>query len=126
MVDRIVPATIGADLAALEQRLGLRDEAAVFAERFSQWVIEDRFAGPSPGWDEYGAQLVAEVEPYETAKLRMLNGAHSALAYMGLERGHIFVHQAIADPGLRPLVERLMRAEAATSFAPAQGQDLAA
>src|SRR5690606_8301856 len=126
MVDRIVPATTPADLDALEQRLGLRDEGAVFTERFSQWVIEDRFAGPRPGWEKVGAQLVGDVAPYETAKLRMLNGAHSALAYLGLERGHTFVHEAIADPGLRPLVEGLMRDEAATSFTPAPGQDLGA
>jgi fructuronate reductase len=125
MVDRIVPATTARDLAALEARLGMRDEAAVFTERFSQWVIEDRFAGPRPGWDKVGAQFVRDVSPYETAKLRMLNAAHSALAYCGLERGHEFVHQAIADPELRVLVERLMRGEAATSFVPAPGQDLA-
>ena len=124
MVDRIVPATTANDLNVVEGRLGLRDEGAVFAEPFSQWVIEDRFAGPRPGWDKVGAELVADVAPYETAKLRMLNGAHSALAYLGLERGHTFVHEAIADPVLRPMVERLMRREAATSFAPAPMQDL--
>ena len=125
MIDRIVPATTEDDLAALEARLGLRDEAAVFTERFSQWVIEDRFAGPRPGWENHGAQIVSNVAPYETAKLRMLNGAHSALAYLGLERGHEFVHQAVADAELRQLVERLMREEAATSFAAAPEQDLA-
>ncbi len=124
MVDRIVPATTPADLDTLEQRLGLRDEGAVFTERFSQWVIEDRFAGPRPSWDKVGAQLVGDVAPYETAKLRMLNGAHSALAYLGLERGHTFVHEAVADPDVRPLVERIMRQEAAASFTPAPEQDL--
>jgi fructuronate reductase len=125
MIDRIVPATTAADLGDLEAGLGLRDEGAVFTEPFSQWVIEDRFAGPRPDWDKVGAQLVRDVAPYETAKLRMLNGAHSALAYCGLERGHEFVHQAIADPELRALAERLMRQEAATSFVAAPGQDLA-
>jgi fructuronate reductase len=125
MIDRIVPATTAADLDTLEARLGLRDEGAVFTEPFSQWVIEDRFAGPRPAWDKVGAELVSDVAPYETAKLRMLNGAHSALAYRGLERGHEYVHQAIADPELRALVERLMRQEAATSFVAAPGQDLA-
>jgi fructuronate reductase len=126
MVDRIVPATTEGDIADLESRIGLRDEGAVFAERFSQWVIEDRFAGPRPQWEKHGARLAADVAPYETAKLRMLNGAHSALAYLGLEQGHTFVHEAIADPPLRALVDRLMRDEAATSFTPAPGQDLAA
>ena len=126
MVDRIVPAATEAALAETEAILGMRDEGAVVTERFSQWVIEDRFAGPRPPWARHGVEIVANVAPYETAKLRMLNGAHSALAYLGLERGHSFVHQAIADPELRALVERIMRQEAATSFTPAPGQDLGA
>lgn len=126
MIDRIVPATTPADIQALEARTGLRDEAAVFTEPFSQWVIEERFAAGRPGWEKHGAQLVEDVAPYETAKLRMLNGAHSALAYLGLERGHTFVHEAVADPELRPLVERLMRVEAAGSFTPAAEQNLEA
>lgn len=89
-------------------------------------MIEDRFAGPRPGWDKVGAQLVADVRPYETAKLRMLNGAHSLLAYCGLRRGFTFVHQAIADPALRALTEALMLEEAAPTIAAAPGQDLGA
>src|SRR3546814_7536564 len=56
----------------------------------------------------------------------MLNGAHSALAYIGLGRGHAFVHQAIADPEIRPVIERLMLGEAAPTIDVAPGQDLAA
>jgi fructuronate reductase len=93
-------------------------------EPFSQWVIEDRFAGPRPRWELVGAQLVSDVAPYETAKLRMLNGAHSALAYIGLNHGHTYVHEAIADPAIRPLIERLMREEALPTIAAAPGQDL--
>ena len=126
MVDRIVPATTDADRAAVEAALGARDEGAVGTESFSQWVIEDKFAGPRPSWEDVGAELVADVAPYETAKLRMLNGAHSALAYIGLGRGHEFVHQAIADPDIRPVVERLMRDEAAPTVETAPGQDLGA
>ena len=124
MVDRIVPASTPASLDAAAEWLGLRDEAAVMTEPFRQWVIEDRFAGPRPRWEAGGAEFVADVRPYETAKLRMLNGAHSALAYLGLRRGHSFVHEAMADAPLRALVERLMREEAATSFTPAAGQNL--
>ena len=69
---------------------------------------------------------MTRVAPYETAKLRMLNGAHSALAYLGLARGHEYVHQAIADAPLGALVSTLMRDEAAHSFQPAPGQDLVA
>ncbi len=124
MVDRIVPATTPHDLDQLEQTLGVRDEGAVLTEPFSQWVIEDRFMGRRPRWERHGVQIVADVAPYETAKLRMLNGAHSALAYLGLERGCTFVHEAICDSVIGPLVERLMRVEAATSFTPSPGQDL--
>jgi fructuronate reductase len=124
MVDRIVPATTDTDRQEIEAILGMRDEAAVVTEPFSQWVIEDKFAGPRPAWEKHGAQITSDVHAYETAKLRMLNGAHSALAYMGLKRGHEFVHQAIGDPELAPLIDRLMREEAATSLTPAPGQDL--
>ncbi|MEP6786551.1 MAG: mannitol dehydrogenase family protein [Sphingomonadales bacterium] len=126
MVDRIVPATTDTDRAELAQRIGVTDEGAVMTEPFSQWVIEDRFAGPRPRWEAVGAELVADVAPYEQAKLRMLNGAHSALAYIGLSRGHRFVHEAIADPALRPLIERLMRDEAMPTITTAPGQDLSA
>jgi fructuronate reductase len=126
MIDRIVPATTDADRTAVEATLGARDEGAVVTEGFSQWVIEDDFAGPRPRWEDVGAELVADVAPYETAKLRMLNGAHSALAYIGLGRGHEFVHQAIADPDIRPVIERLMRDEAAPTITAAPGQDLGA
>ncbi len=126
MVDRIVPATTDVDRIELEAMLGMRDEAAVVTEPFSQWVIEDRFAGPRPLWEQQGAQITSDVHAYENAKLRMLNGAHSALAYLGLQRGHEFVHQAIGDPELTPLIDKLMSDEAATSLTPAPGQDLSA
>ncbi|MFA6123923.1 mannitol dehydrogenase family protein [Sphingomonas sp.] len=124
MVDRIVPAVTSADLDAATARLGMCDAAAVVTEPFRQWVVEDRFAGPRPRWEHVGVTLVADVTPYETAKLRLLNGAHSALAYLGLAAGHVYVHQAIADPAIRPWIERLMRQEAAASLDPAPGQDL--
>ena len=126
MVDRIVPATTEADLTLLSDVLRVEDQGAVMTEPFSQWVIEDRFAGPRPRWEAVGAELVADVRPYETAKLRMLNGAHSALAYLGLARGHSYVHEAVADPAIRPLIERLMQDEAPPTIAAASGQDLAA
>jgi fructuronate reductase len=124
MVDRIVPATTSCDLEHVAEVLGFRDEGAVVTEPFRQWVIEDRFAGSRPRWEVGGAQFVADVRPYEVAKLRMLNGAHSALAYLGLLAGHTHVHEAIADPAIWPMVELLMRSEAASSLQPAPGQDL--
>lgn len=124
MVDRIVPATTEADLLEIERLVGLRDEAAVVTEPFSQWVIEDDFASPRPAWERHGVQITSDVHAFENAKLRMLNGAHSALAYLGLQQGHEYVHQAIDDPKLAPLVDQLIRDEAATSLRPASGQDL--
>lgn len=125
MVDRIVPATTPADRAAALADTGLEDAALVVTEPFSQWVIEDRFASGRPNWEAVGVQMVDDVAPYETAKLRMLNGAHSLLAYRGLEAGHTYVHEAIADPALRASVEALMH-DAAATIAAAPGQDLAA
>lgn len=124
MVDRIVPATSPNDLADVAQSLSMTDAGAVVTEPFRQWVIEDRFAGPRPRWELGGSTFVADVAPYETAKLRMLNGAHSALAYLGLLAGHAHVHEAIADPAIRTVVEQLIRDEAAASLDPAPGQDL--
>lgn len=124
MVDRIVPATTDDDRHDIEALIGMRDEAVVVTEPFSQWVIEDAFAGPRPAWERFGAQVTSNVHAFENAKLRMLNGAHSALAYLGLKRGHEFVHQAIADVELAPTIEHLMRDEAAASLTPVPGQYL--
>lgn len=124
MIDRIVPRTRPEDLAALEHRIGAVDEGAVFTEEFSQWVIEDNFAGPRPRWENHGVELVENVAPFETAKLRILNGAHSLLAYCGLRAGYRFVHEAVADPLLRDLAERLMRDEAIPTIEATPDHDL--
>jgi fructuronate reductase len=118
MVDRIVPMMSEADRAEVATVIGVRDEGAVVTERFHQWVIEDRFAGARPRWEAGGARFVTDVRPFEAAKLRMLNGAHSALAYLGLARGFEYVHQAIGDPAIASLVNRLMRQEAVPTLPP--------
>ncbi len=124
MVDRIVPAMTDGNRDAVETAIGVRDEAAIITEPFSQWVIEDKFAAPRPRWEAGGALFTNDVQAYEAAKLRMLNGAHSALAYIGLAHGHDYVHQAIGDPLIRPLIDQLIRREAAPSLSAASGQDL--
>jgi fructuronate reductase len=83
MVDRITPATTREDLDEAERLLGVRDEAVVVTEPFSQWVIEDVFPAGRPAWDTAGAILTGDVAPYEKMKLRLLNGSHSMLAYLG-------------------------------------------
>lgn len=125
MVDRIVPATTAADIAEAADLLGVDDAAPVCAERYGQWVIENRFAGAHPAWDTVGAQFAGDVGVYETMKLRLLNGSHSAIAYLGFLMGHPTVWQATADPLLRHFVERLMADEIAPTLVAPPGVDLA-
>ena len=124
MVDRIVPATTDADLDRAEAALGVRDEGHVAAEPFMQWVIEDRFAGPRPAWERAGAMIVPEVAPYETAKLRLLNGPHSAIAYLGYLAGHQYVHEVMEDETLARFVTALMDGEIAPTVAEPDGMPL--
>jgi fructuronate reductase len=126
MVDRIVPATEESDIAALAARTGVEDRAMVKAEPFSQWVIEDRFAaGERPDFEAAGARIAADIAPWEEAKLRLLNGAHSGIAYLGGLAGIEFVHQVVATPGGRHFVAALWD-EAETTLHPPPGLDLGA
>lgn len=123
MVDRIVPATTDGDIAALAARLGGEDRAMVKTEPFFQWVIEDQFCGPRPDFAGLGAQLTADIAPWEEAKLRLLNGAHSAIAYLGGLAGIEHVHDFVARAEGRRFVEALW-AESATTLSPPAGLDL--
>jgi fructuronate reductase len=124
MVDRIVPSATDADRADVAALLGVRDLGAVVAEPFTQWVIEDSFAGPRPAWEKAGAQLVTDVAPYEKVKLRMLNGAHSALAYLGGLAGHEFIADALADDVLAACAYQLMACDAAPTLQAPPGMEL--
>jgi fructuronate reductase len=108
MVDRIVPAMTRADVEDARSAIGLSDAAPVSHEPFRQWVIEDRFGGAErPAWEKAGAQIVADVAPFEHMKLRLLNGAHSALAYLGYLAGCETIFDAVSDPVLNGFVRRL-------------------
>ncbi|MCR9278196.1 MAG: mannitol dehydrogenase family protein [Pseudomonadaceae bacterium] len=111
MVDRIVPAITDSAIAEFENENGYLDNGLLTPEPFSQWVIEDRFAGDRPDWASAGAQLVRDVHPFEQAKLRLLNATHSALAYLGLLAGYETVHEAIKDPAIARYVQRLLDEE---------------
>lgn len=124
MVDRIVPATTDADIADLAARLGVEDRAMVKTEPFAQWVIEDRFCGPRPAFGA-GVQLTAAVAPWEEAKLRLLNGAHSGIAYLGGLAGIAHVHEVLAEPDARAFVETLWD-EAQATLTPPPELDVAA
>ena len=107
MVDRIVPATTDADRSRIAQQLGVEDAWPVMTEPFRQWVIEDRFPGGRPAWEKFGVTMVGDVGPFEDMKLRLLNGAHSGIAYLGLLSGHATVDRAFADQSIRQFVDRL-------------------
>lgn len=124
MVDRIVPATTPQDIEDLAQRLGVEDRAMVKTEPFSQWVIEDHFCGPRPAFGA-GVQLTAAVAPWEEAKLRLLNGAHSGIAYLGGLAGLAHVHEVLQRPEARAFVAQLWD-EAQTTLSPPPELDIAA
>ncbi|MBC6407276.1 MAG: mannitol dehydrogenase family protein [Rhodobacteraceae bacterium] len=112
MVDRITPATTDAMRTEIAAQTGHPEPEPVLTEAFTDWIIQDDFAGPRPAWETAGAQFVQDVAPYESRKLLMLNASHSYLAYAGLAKGHTYVHEAIADPHLRTGTEALWDAAA--------------
>ena len=126
MVDRIVPATTDADIAENDAVLGLHDAAPVMHEPFRQWAIEDHFVAGRPGWERAGAELVRDVAPFEAMKLRLLNGSHSAFAYLGYLAGHEFIYQVAAHKEFVAFMRRLMRDEVAPTLKLPPGVDVAA
>ena len=124
MVDRIVPATTPEDADAISAETGMVDAAPVVTEPFSQWVVEDRFCAGRPPWEDAGVTFVEDVRPFEEMKLRMLNGSHSTLAYIGYLAGHETVADAIADPKLYALVHDMMTLEVIPTLDMPHGVDL--
>lgn len=124
MVDRITPVTSEQDRAENDAALGLVDAWPVVAEPFVQWVIEDDFPTGRPEWESVGAQLVADVEPYELMKLRLLNSAHQAIAHIGYLCGYRYVHEAMGDPRIVELLRRYWTQEARPTLPPSLGVDL--
>jgi fructuronate reductase len=105
MVDRITPGTTDEDRALVQRACGYVDAYPVATEPFSEWVVSGEFPAGRPRWEDAGATIVAEVEPFEQRKLWLLNGSHSMLAYAGSIRGHSTINEAIADPACRSWVE---------------------
>jgi fructuronate reductase len=122
MVDSIVPASDEASMRRCDAAIGMQDLASVQREPFAQWVIEDRFAGDRPAWDKVGVEIVESVLPFRQLKLHVLNASHSALAYLGLARGHSFVREAIRDPDLARFLDGMIAAEVAPAL---KGLDVA-
>ncbi len=124
MVDSITPAGDDALRARVADAVGLADAEPVQRESFAQWVVEDSLGPGMPDLAAAGAQLTGDVHAYEQAKLRLLNGAHSVLAYAGLALGHATVGAAMGDARLGPFVERLMREDIAPTLRAAHGLDI--
>ena len=124
MVDRIVPATTPEQRDHVSQALGVRDEGLVVGEPFAQWVIEDRFAGPRPAWEAAGATLTKDVAPFEQAKLRLLNGTHSLVAYSGWLAGHVTIAEAVTDPVIAERARQYLFEDALPTLTPPDGLDL--
>jgi fructuronate reductase len=123
VVDRIVPVSTEYDITKLYERIGVRDEAPVICEPFRQWVIENRFAGPVPAWALVGAQVVDDAAPWEQLKLRMLNAAHSTLAYLGLRLGYRSIADTVGDPVLLDVCRRLFAEDVVPSLDVPPGVD---
>jgi fructuronate reductase len=117
MVDRIVPGTTEEDRKTAGEALGFEDAAPVSAEPFLQWVIED-FEGERPRWEAGGAQMVTDVAPWETAKLRLLNGTHMVLAYIGGLAGLSTMAEVARDPLLSAMALRFMLDEVVPTLPP--------
>jgi fructuronate reductase len=126
MVDRITPTTTAEDRRIAAELLGLRDEALVVAEPFSQWVIEDDFAGDRPAWELAGAIITDDVSSYERVKLRVLNATHSLLAWLGSLCGHATIADAVADDRLRRLALSVLDDDVLPTLHAPDGLDLAA
>ncbi len=124
MVDSITPATTDELRERVQSVLTVRDRWPVQRESFVQWVLEDRIAPDGPDWASAGIILTDDVPAYDRAKLRLLNGAHSSLAYLGLLAGHKTVADAMQDEKLRTFVEALMREDILPTLRPPRGLDL--
>jgi mannitol 2-dehydrogenase len=124
MVDRITPVTTDADRAEITERFGIQDQWPVVCEPFTQWVLDDAFTAGRPPYEQAGVQLVADVEPYELMKLRLLNASHQALCYFGYLCGYRLVHEAAQDPLFRAFLLGYMDQEATPTLAPVPGVDL--
>ncbi|MCK7308388.1 mannitol dehydrogenase family protein [Enterobacter quasiroggenkampii] len=116
MVDRIVPAATEASLAEITHALGVEDPCAISCEPFIQWVVEDNFVAGRPEWEVAGVQMVQDVLPWEQMKLRMLNGSHSFLAYLGYLAGYAHINECMEDAAFREAARRLMLDEQAPTL----------
>lgn len=112
MVDRITPYLDRDEIVALEKKYYLIDQSPVVCESYKSWVVEDNFVdNQRPSWEKVGTIMTNDVEPYEFVKIFLLNIPHSCIAYFGLRKGHVYVHEAIEDPDIHELLTRMITDE---------------
>ncbi|MDH1264814.1 mannitol dehydrogenase family protein [Pseudomonas sp. GD03944] len=124
MVDRITPMTSAAHRQQLADQHGVEDAWPVVCEPFVQWVLEDKFVSGRPAWEQVGVQFTDDVTPYEEMKIKLLNGSHLALTYLGFLKGYRFVHETMNDPLFRRYVRTFMDLDVTPQLAPVPGIDL--
>jgi len=103
MVDRITPRPTPAVRQRVLAATGVDDPAAVMGESFIQWVIEDDFIAGRPAWENVGVEMVASVQAYEEAKIRLLNATHSCIAWAGTLLGYTYIHEGTHDARIRKM-----------------------
>ena len=124
MVDRITPMTSTAHRLQLHDQHGIDDAWPVVCEPFVQWVLEDKFVNGRPAWEKVGVQFTDDVTPYEEMKIKLLNGSHLALTYLGFLKGYRFVHETMADPLFVAYIRAYMDLDVTPQLAPVPGIDL--
>ncbi|MBP5952871.1 mannitol dehydrogenase family protein [Pseudomonas iridis] len=124
MVDRITPMTSTAHRLQLADKHAVDDVWPVVCEPFVQWVLEDKFVNGRPAWEKVGVQFTDDVSPYEEMKIKLLNGSHLALTYLGFLKGYRFVHETMNDPLFVRYMRAYMNLDVTPQLAPVPGIDL--
>ncbi|RDL14284.1 mannitol dehydrogenase family protein [Pseudomonas jessenii] len=124
MVDRITPMTSTAHRLQLADKHAVDDAWPVVCEPFVQWVLEDKFVNGRPAWEKVGVQFTDDVSPYEAMKIKLLNGSHLALTYLGFLKGYRFVHETMNDPLFVRYMRAYMDLDVTPQLAPVPGIDL--
>ncbi|WP_227417958.1 mannitol dehydrogenase family protein [Roseitranquillus sediminis] len=124
MVDRITPATSDRERKMVRERWGIEDARPIACESFRQWVLEDKFTAGRPAFETVGVTMTDDVAPFETMKIRILNGGHATIAYPSALLGLHYVHEAIRHPLVRAFLDRVEREEIIPIVPPVPDTDL--
>lgn len=101
LVDRIVPGFPKENFEEFEKKTGFSDHLAVVAEPYHFWAIEGPEALKSIFQTEktgLNVQIVNNLHPYRLRKVRILNGAHTAMVPVAYLKGIRTVGEAMEDP----------------------------